>query len=120
MTWHSICLVLLSVAILGGSTLVVDTITAGTVDVVSTGLGSATQQVSFSISGQDFSLTGSGTQMNPYYSCSAGPSGLHFPLTYCPPGSSITLGVGNVLSYWGPIMGTFTFQGSSDNYAPPF
>jgi hypothetical protein len=114
---HTVYLLLLSVVPLSGSTTIAGTITSGTADVVSAGINSPMQLVNFSVSGQDFSLTGSGSQMSAAFTCLSAVTP-PFPAVYCPPGSAIDFGL--VFSGHGPITGNFTFQGSSDNYSPPY
>jgi len=110
-----VCFALLGVTPLSGVTFIPGTITAGTIDLVSTGQSAATQQATFSLSGPDFTFSGTGTVMNPVFSCDR--AGISSSVTLCGPGESIDPAAGDVASSFGPITGTFMFQGSSENYA---
>lgn len=84
-------------------------ITAGTADLIPSSPFSTMGSERFSISGPDFSYSGSASQISPNYSCG--------PILVCYPGSSIYGLGGDIGTQVGvPITGSITFQGESLDY----
>lgn len=89
---------------------ITEPITAGTADIVPSSLFSTTGVETFSVSGADFSFSGSGNQLNQFYSCG--------PVARCGPGAQVNGQGGDIGTGTGvPISGNITFQGTSFDYA---
>jgi hypothetical protein len=109
-----VCVAFLAAAGSSASTSIVSVITAGTADVVSLGQGATSQLASFSLSGPDFSFTGTGTEINPVFLCD-NPI-VPNRITNCATGQHINPSAGDIT--FGPMTGAISFQDNSENYGP--